>query len=105
MPSVAIAGREDERHAARGECVGHGIAFVAIQVHVQHGGVEDPRVHEGKNLIDRGRAVTDSQPRSASMSSMVKKIIISSSTTRTRRPEGDLSITGSLRCRNVDRAG
>src|ERR1700730_10629839 len=38
------------------------------------------------------------------MSSMIMRIIISYSKTSRRRPERDLSITGSLLCRNVDRA-
>src|ERR1019366_915384 len=48
--------------------------------------------------------LTDLHPRSASMSSMSMRTIISSSTTRMRRPESGLSNTGGLRCGNVDRA-
>jgi hypothetical protein len=33
-----VTGREDKRHAARGEGVSHVIAFIAIQIHIQHGG-------------------------------------------------------------------
>src|ERR1700692_4780930 len=46
----------------------------------------------------------DSQPRSAHMSSMSMRTIISSSTTRMRRPESGLFNTGGLRCKNVDGA-
>src|SRR5687768_2528400 len=49
-------------------------------------------------------ALTDSHPRSASMSSMFMRTIISSSTTRTRRPESRLSMKGGSRRGNVDRA-
>ena len=39
----AVAGREDEWHAERSELVGDWKALNAIQVHIQHGGIEDPR--------------------------------------------------------------
>ncbi len=54
MGTAPVAGRENERHAARGERVGDGKAFGAIQVHIQHGGVEDLRINQGEGLIDRG---------------------------------------------------
>ncbi len=51
---TAVAGREDERHAARDERVGLGMTFVAVQIHIQHGGVEDLRIYQGEGLIDGG---------------------------------------------------
>jgi len=43
-------------------------------------------------------AVTDSHPRSASMSSIIMHTSISCSTTRTRRPESNLSIKSICLC-------
>jgi hypothetical protein len=40
----------------RDERVGHAVSFIAIQVHVQHGDIEDFRINQGKRLIDRGRS-------------------------------------------------
>ena len=51
---TAVTGREDERHAMRDERVGHGMAFVAVQIHIQHGGIEDLRINQGEGLIDGG---------------------------------------------------
>ena len=43
----AVAGCENEWHAERVELVGHGKALRAIQVHIQHCGVEDLRINQG----------------------------------------------------------
>ena len=40
---IAVAGREDERDALRGERVGDGMAGLPIKVNIEHGDVEVPR--------------------------------------------------------------
>ncbi len=75
----------DERNAACGERVGYLEAIVAIQVHVQHRRVEDMLCKEDKGLPIVPTAVADAHPRSASMSSIIMRASISSSTTKPRR--------------------
>ena len=101
------AGRENKWNAASGERVGHRKAPVAIQVQIEHGCVEGLRINQGEGLLDRGGSRNGTPHlRSASMSSMSMRISsISSSTTRTRRPEDRfVHVTSAPRCRNVDRA-
>jgi hypothetical protein len=51
---TAVAGREDERHTARRERVGHGRGLVAVQIHIQHCHIEDLRIDQRDSLVDRG---------------------------------------------------
>ena len=73
----AVACSENERHPAPGKYLGQGEAFGTVEVHIQHRNV--------KGL------------------SISMRTIISSSTTRTRRPERDL-LSMIRRRRNVDQA-
>src|ERR1700681_4757552 len=57
---------------------------------------------EARARLTEAAAVTDSHPRSASMSSIIRRTSISSSTTRTRRPESNLFITRAVGRRKVD---
>jgi len=50
---IAIAGREDERHFARDERAGNGIANFTFQVHIQQGSIEGLRTEEGICAVPR----------------------------------------------------
>jgi hypothetical protein len=63
----------------------HRMAIITIQVDIQYGGVKHLRSSQGEGLIDRRGRVTDVHPRSASMSLIMMRTIISSSTTRISR--------------------